>query len=77
MNLVYGVKKICQTAMKEKHAFEKYEALIVGFFERKGRRSTFDDLAAGEFTVIELRSHVKTTLTAHTLWENGGSEENG
>jgi hypothetical protein len=50
--------------MKEKQAFERYEALIVGFFERKGRWCTFDD-AAGEFTVIELRSHMKTTLTAH------------
>jgi hypothetical protein len=71
VNLVYGVKKTCQTAIKEKHAFERYEALIVGFFERKGRWCTFDDVAAGEFTVIELRSHMKATLTAHTLWGKG------
>lgn len=71
VNQIYGVKKTCATAMKEQLAFEKYEALIIGFFERKGRWSTFDDVPQGEFTVVELRSHLKASLTAHNLWEKG------
>ena len=71
VNMIYGVKKTCATAMKEQHAFEKYEALIIGFYERKGRWSTFNDVPQGEFTVVELRSHLKASLTAHNLWEKG------
>ena len=71
VNLIYGVKKTCATAKKEQLAFEKYEALIIGFFERKGRWSAFNDVPQGEFTVVELRSHLKASLTAHNLWEKG------
>jgi hypothetical protein len=71
VNQIYGVKKTCATAMKEQLAFEKYEALIILFFERKGKWSTFDDVPQGEFTVVELRSHLKASLTAHNLWDKG------
>jgi hypothetical protein len=71
VNQIYGVKKTCATAMKEQLAFEKYEVLIIGYFEKKGRWSTFDDVPQGEFTVVELRSHLKASLTAHNLWEKG------
>lgn len=71
VNQIYGVKKTCATAMKEQLAFEKYEVLIIAFSERKGTWSTFDDVPQGEFTVVELRSHLKGSLTAHNLWEKG------
>ena len=71
VNQIYGIKKTCATAMKEQLAFDKYEVLIVGFFERKGMWSTFDEVPQGEFTVVELRSHLKGSLTAHNLWEKG------
>ena len=71
VNQIYGIKKTCATPLKEKQAFEKYEALIISFYEMKGRWGDFDDVSQGEFTVIELRSHKKATLTAHSLWDKG------
>lgn len=71
VNLVYGIKKTCSTPMKEQQVFEKFESLIIIFIEKKGRWAEFDDVPQGEFTAADLRSHIKTNLTAHTLWEKG------
>ena len=57
--------------MKEQPAFEKFEALIICFVDRRGRWSTFDEVPQGEFNVIELKSHMKASLIAHNLWDKG------